>query len=554
MRARNCIPGLLLLALLGGPGCYTGFAGSDHAADGAGDDAADGAGDDEGNADDDGGDTADVEVAPSGLGRLTRIEYQRTVTQIFGEALAADVDFENLPADGRIGRFESNADLAVNIDSVDAYRLVAEDAGEAAGARATELLGCEESPECVAAFITTYGRRVYRRALNDAEVEVFVQFWDAMRSEGDLADAMRLTVTAFLQTPDFLYRLEKGEPGDDGDVRRLTGEEVASRLSYFLWRSGPDDALLDAAEADELDTPEGVLAHAERMLADPRADDTLVRFHIQWLGIDALETQLVDLDRFPEYEALSEDMLDETRRFVLHVFREDDATLATLFTADYSFASPELAAFYGAGVESSGDEGQIALDGRQRRGLLTQASYLTSHARSPERAAIYRGRSLLVDVFCQQLVPPDNVDTAIEFDTTRPAREQIEGATAGPACAGCHQLINPLGFLFENYDGIGGWRTQDGEYPVDAAAEVLGTDIDGEYANATELMLRLGDSPLVAACVARQWMRFALSRPEGPEDETSITEAYENADGDLRAMIGAITQTDVFRHRRLPAP
>jgi hypothetical protein len=552
MIARNhmlILAGSLLL------GCYTGLNGTDPGADAAGDDAGgvDESGDDEGSADE-GGDDTNVDVSPSGLARLTRREYQRTVTAIFGEELVADVVFDALPADGRIGRFESNADLDVNIDSVDAYRLVAEDIGDAAGARVDALLGCEESPECVAAFITAYGRRIYRRPLTEGEVEAFVGFWDATRSEGDLADAMRLTVTTFLQTPDFLYRLEKGEPGDDDDIRRLTGEEVASRLAFFLWQSGPDDALLDAAAAGDLDTPEGVLAQAERLLEDRRADDTLVRFHTTWLGIDALETQIIDAERFPEYEALREDMLDETRRFILHVFREDDASLTKLFSADYSFASPALASFYGEGVESMSDGGKIELDGRQRRGLLTQASYLTSHARSPERAAIYRGRSLLVDVFCQQLVPPDNVDTAIEFDTTRPAREQIENATAGPACAGCHQLINPLGFLFENYDGIGQWRTQDGEYPVDAQAKVLGTDIDGPYANATELVSRLGESPDVAECVARQWMRLALSRSEGPEDETSINAAHEKADGDLRALIVAITQTDAFRYRRVPEP
>lgn len=552
MIARNTtliLAGSLLL------GCYSGLTGTDPGADAAGEDAGetDDPGAEEGNADE-GGDDADVDVSPSGLARLTRREYENTVTAIFGEAIVADVVFDALPADGRIGRFESNADLDVNIDSVDAYRLVAEDIGEAAAAHVDTLLGCDESPECVAMFIADYGRRIYRRPLTDGEVEAFVEFWDATRSEGDVADAMRLTVTTFLQTPDFLYRLEKGEPGDDDDIRRLTGEEVASRLAFFLWQSGPDDALLDAAAAGELDTPDGVLAQAERLLEDRRADDTLVRFHTTWLGIDALETQIVDVERFPEYEALRDDMLDETRRFVLHVFREDDASLTTLFSADYSFASPALAEFYGEGVASRNDGGKIELDGGQRRGLLTQASYLTSHARSPERAAIYRGRSLLVDVFCQQLVPPDNVDTAIEFDTTRPAREQIENATAGPACAGCHQLINPLGFLFENYDGIGQWRTQDGEYPVEAQAKVLGTDIDGRYANATELVSRLGESPDVAECVARQWMRLALSRSEGSEDETSIEAAYDEAGGDLRALIVAITQTDAFRYRRVPKP
>ncbi len=543
---------MLLLCGVSTLGCYTGLSSSDRGASAAADEAGDpGEGGDDGD-DADPDDDADVEVSPSGLARLTRVEYQRTVTAIFGDELVAEVNFDTLPADGRIGRFESNAGLDVNIDSVDAYRLVAEDVGEAAGARANALLGCDESPECVATFIADYGRRIYRRPLTADEVQVYAQFWDAARSQGELANAMRLTVTAFLQTPDFLYRLEKGEPGDDGDVRRLTGEEVASRLSFFLWQSGPDDALLDAAAAGDLDTPEGVLEQAERLLADRRADDTLVRFHTVWLGIDALDTQIVDEERFPAYEDLRDDMLEETRQFILHVFREDDATLATLFSAEYSFASPELAAFYGEGVESTGEGGRIALDGNQRRGLFTHASYLTSHARSPERAAIYRGRSLLVDVFCMQLVPPDNVDTSIEFDSSQSARDQIESATAGPACAGCHQLINPLGFLFENYDGIGQWRTQDGEHPVNAVAEVLGTDIDGEYANATELVQRLGDSEDVASCVARQWMRFALARPAGSEDETSIEAARQNADGDLRALIGAITQTDAFRYRRIP--
>ena len=553
MNARKLVLAFTAVSTIG---CYTGLSGgAPGQADGANDDA--GGADEAGTGESSGGDTgapADADVSPSELARLTRVEYQRTVTAIFGDALAAEVSFDMLPADGKIGRFESNAGLDVNIDSVDAYRIVAEDIGAAAGDSATTLLGCDESPECVSAFIAQYGRRIYRRALADEEVDVFVAFWNSARSEGTLPDAMRLTVTTLLQTPDFLYRLERGGDDDEGPVLRLRGEEVASRLSFFLWQQGPDDALLDAAEAGELDTPAGVLAQAERLLDDPRADDTLVRFHVLWLGIDALETQLVDAERFPDYEALHDDMLEETRRFVLHVFREDEASLATLFSADYSFASPELAAFYGDGVTNVGDEGEVTLDGTQRRGLLTQASFLTAHARSPERAPIYRGRSLLVDVFCQTLVPPDNVDTAIEFDTTQPARDQIEQATSGPSCSGCHQFINPLGFLFENYDGIGQWRTQDGAAPVRADAEVIGTDIDGEYQNATELVRRLGESPEVAKCVARQWMRFALARPEGTEDESSITSAHESANGDLRAMIGAITQTDAFRYRRIPEP
>lgn len=543
--------GLGLLLSTPALGCYTGVSstGGDAADDGTGSGGTS-AGTAGTGADTDG--AGEASVAPSGLGRLTRVEYERSVTAIFGEALVAGVTFDNLPADGKIGRFETNADLNVNIDIVDAYRLVAEDIGAAAGAQAAALLGCDESPECVRAFLVEYGRLVYRRPLTDAELEVFVGFWDASREGGTVQDAMRLVVTAFLQTPDFLYRLERGADGDDGPVRRLTGYEVASRLSFFLWKSGPDAELLDAAEAGLLDDADGVRAQAERLLADPRAEFTILRFHRSWLGIDALDTQLVDATEFPEFEALRDDMAEETERFILHFFREDDAQVGTLFTADYSFASPELAAYYGDGVVDAGPDGSITLDPAQRRGILTHGSYLTAHARTPQRAPIYRGKSLLADVLCMQLVPPPNVNTTIDFDSTASARDQIESATSMGACAGCHQLINPLGFLFENYDGAGHWRTMDGEFPVEAAADVLGTDIDGHYADAPALMSKLAESQQVADCVARQWLRFALSRPEADLDEPSIAAAAGQAGGDMRELVPAITQTDAFRHRRLP--
>lgn len=542
----------LATVLMQGVGCYTGLGAAGGAGADGGDDAATtGASAADGGSTGDSGDAADVAVSPSGLARLTRAEYERTITAIFGDAFASEIDFEKLPSDGKIGRFVSNAGLDVSVDAADAYRVVAEDIGEAAGAHAAELLGCEESPACVSGFVATYGRRIYRRPLSEAELGVFTQFWDGTRETATQADAMRMVVTAMLQTPDFLYLLEKGAEGDDDDVRRLTGFEVGARLSFFLWGQGPDDELLDAAVAGDLDTPEGLRAHVERLLADPRADETIVRFHESWLGIEALETELVDAERFPQFEALRDDMADETRRFVLHVFREDDAQLATLLGADYSFASPELAAFYGDGVTEQGQDGEISLDGSQRRGLLTHASYLTTHARTPERAPIYRGKSLLTDVLCRELVPPQGVSTTIDFDSSSSARQQIEDATAGPTCAGCHKMINPLGFLFENYDGVGQWRTMDGEWPVESAAEVVGTDFDGTYANATEMIDALATSPAAASCVSRQWLRFALSRPDGLEDEGSIDAASQQAGGDMLQLIGALAGTDAFRHRRL---
>ncbi len=496
-------------------------------------------------------DPASAGVSASALERLTRIEYERTVTAVFGEDMVATVHFGDLPADGKIGRFESNVDLNVNIDSIDAYRSIAEEIGEAAAPKAASLMGCAESDACVEGFIRDYGLLLYRRPLTDEQITLYRALWSATRAEGTLGDAVRLTITAMLQAPDFLYRLENGQPGDDDDLRLLDGYELASRLSFFLWKSGPDKALLAAAESGELDTDVGLEAEARRLLADERADYTILRFHSAWLGIDVLETQLVDATAFPEFEALRGDMQAETEQFILHLFRNDDARIEKLFSADYSFASPALASFYGDGVTSVGADGRLALDPKQRMGVLTQASFLTAHARTPSRAAIYRGKSILVDVLCKQLVLPEDVNTAIDFDPTEPARQQIEQATSSAGCKGCHAMINPLGFLFENYDGIGKWRTMEGEHPIDASGEVTGTDVDGKLVGATALAEKLAESDEVAQCLSRQWLRFALSRQDTALDNESVELASDAAEGDMRELMVALTLSDAFRNRRL---
>ncbi|MBL8740671.1 MAG: DUF1592 domain-containing protein, partial [Myxococcales bacterium] len=337
----------------------------------------------------------------------------------------------------------------------------------------------------------------------------------------------------------------------DGEIRPLDAYELASRLSFFLWKSSPDKELLEAAKTGDLDSDEGLETQARRLLADERADYTILRFHSAWLGIDVLGTQLVDPTVFPDFEDLRADMTAETEQFILHLFRNDDARIEKLFAADYSFASPALASFYGDGVTDIGADGQLKLAPNQRLGVLTQASFLTSHARTPSRAAIYRGKSILVDVLCKQLVLPEDVNTTIDFDPTLPARQQIEQATSSAGCAGCHGMINPLGFLFENYDGIGKWRSVEGTYPIDATAEVIGTDIDGEFTGATALAQKLAESDEAAECLSRQWLRFALARQDSALDDESVEIASERAQGDMRELLIALTLSDAFRHRRL---
>jgi hypothetical protein len=491
-------------------------------------------------------------VAPSKISRLTRIEYERTVTAIFGAELLTGVRFDNLPSDSKAGPFESNAPLDVDEDGVDGYRNVAEAIGERAGADAEALLGCEESSACVEGFVQDLGDKLYRRPLDAEAQAAYLKLFEAIRNSGTLSDALRVTVTAMLQSPQFLYRLELGTETSEPDVRRLTGYELAARLSFFLWKTAPDAELIAAAGAGDLDEPEGIEREARRLLTDPRADYTIGRFHLAWLGVAELEEHALDTEAFPDFEALKADMLAETEQFVVDVFHHD-AKLETLLSAPYTFASPALAAFYGSAEPDA--DGKLALDTDQRLGVLTHASFLTAHAKSPKTAAIHRGKAIREQLFCQGLPAPPPVDTIIEPDPSLTTREQIEQKTAPETCAACHTLINPLGFLFENYDAIGRWRTEDNGLPVDASGGISETDVDGDLVGAVELAQALASSETVTSCVSRQWLRFALGRDDGKLDTESIELASERAhqqSGDLRELIVGLTISDAFRHRRVP--
>jgi hypothetical protein len=247
-------------------------------------------------------------------------------------------------------------------------------------------------------------------------------------------------------------------------------------------------------------------------------------------------------------------MEQETERFVLHVFREADATVEGLLTAPYTFATPELASFYGS---DGGDESfaRTALESTERAGLLTQASFLVSHTNEETTAAVHRGKVIREQLLCQSLPLPPPIDTVISPDPALSARQRLEQKTSPASCAACHRLMNPIGFLFEHYDATGRYRDLDGELPVDATGAVPESDIDGTLDGAIALARALAASELVHRCVARQWFRFALGRHDREGDTPSIEEAfahYDRAGRDLRELIVAITRTTAFRHRRLP--
>jgi hypothetical protein len=335
-------------------------------------------------------------------------------------------------------------------------------------------------------------------------------------------------------------------------------------VSFFLWKSMPDDVLLDAAEAGDLDTAEGLRTQAERLLADPRSMAAIEAFHEQWLGLDGphgLESTSKDTELFPAYTpSLEQAMLDEVRAFVRHVFDEDGASLHTLLTARYTFANAELAALYGVEGPTGDALVKVDLDPNERIGLLTQAGVLATRAGFSQTSPTLRGKLVRNEFLCDTVPPPppDVNDVLPPKEDGETKKEQLEAHVSDPSCAGCHVMLDQIGFGFENYDPIGVYRTTDGEFAVDATGNVIADEdgIAGPFDGPIELVERLAASDGVARCVARQWSRFALGRNVADAEAECVVEhaylAFDEADRDLRRLMLEIVMLDSFRHRRLP--
>jgi hypothetical protein len=542
-----------MLGVVASPGCYTGLTAQgddaaieDHADDEAEPEEAELCG------------TAAVGMSP--LRRLTRSQYNHTVRDLLG--ITSDPAAQLAP-DEKVGAFYSNSTAPVSELLAEQYMRAAEQLAEVAISDLGSLLPCDPSSDpaaCGENFVDDFGLRAFRRPLTASERAGLVGLFELGHADVDFAEGIRLVVQAALQSPQFLYHLELGlPPTGGGDVVALDHYEVASRLSYFLWDTMPDDELLQAASAGELDNPDAVRAHAERMLDDPRAADAIASFHQQWLHLDGLAGLEKNGEIYPEFDPeLRDAMSRETTRFADWVIRADDARLETLLTASYSFLDGPLFALYGITPPDEHDPTlPVELDPQQRAGILTHAGVLATHAHADQSSPVHRGMLVREYILCTPLAPPppevDVVPPPLDPDVT--TRERFEQHRADPACAGCHNLIDPLGFGFEHYDGVGAYRTLDVGKPVDASGEVVGTiDINGEFDGAVELAHLLASSEQVRSCVAQQWFSFGLGRQPAEGDSCSfdtVSEVFAESDYDIRELLLALVATDSFRHRRL---
>ncbi len=508
-----------------------------------------------------GPDGCEVTSAPAApLRRLTRWEYDNTVADLLGD--------ESHPAQRFVAEadqfgFDNNAAGAV------LSPVVVEQFEEAAGvlakqatAQMPKLLGCDSSAQgedvCANQFIDAFFRRAYRRALSPPERSRIHDFYRQAKLDSGFEQAISVLVSAALQSPKFLYRLEFGmpAPGTTGAVR-LSSWELASRLSYLLTGSMPDDELLGAAEQNLLATSEQVLAQAARLLTSDRGARVVKNFYRQWAGLN----DLTDLQRKDaSYSAATAQLLaQETETFVDQVIRAGDGTLSTLLTAPYSYMNRDLATFYG--MQGPTDERfvKVALDPQRYSGLMTQAGLMARLAHPGQPSPVLRGKFIREKLLCAPLPPPpNNVDATLPpLDPQATARQQLTQKTGGSPCNTCHTLLNPPGFAFEHFDELGRFRANDHGLALDASGDLTGTDADGPFADHLDLLKLLTQSEQVRACVVVNWFRYAYGRDQAEADACStqqLSRAFESSGGNVKQLLLALTQTPAFMYRTATAP
>jgi hypothetical protein len=493
--------------------------------------------------------------------RMTRFEYNNTVRDLLGDTTN--------PADGfaaeeeALGFNNNAANLTTSAQLAEKYMLAAEGISERATADLASLLPCDPGPpggmneeQCAKDFIDDFVTRAYRRPLTADEKATFLSLWQIGKAETDFTIGAQLVIQAALQAPAFLYRVEFGLPADgDAAVVGLDDWEMASRLSYMLWGSMPDDELFAAAEAGELSTKEQVAAQARRMVELPQARDSVRNFHQQWLDYDRIANVGKSAELFPDWSsAIGQLMREETETFLDQVIFEGEGDLEALLTAPYSYMNAELAEFYGVDAMAGEDFVRVDLDPKERAGLLTLGTLLTINAHSNQTSPVHRGKLVREQFLCDLMPPPpaDVMITVPEPDPTSSARERFAQHSEDEACSGCHVLMDPLGFGFENYDAIARFRTEENNEPIDASGTITASDVNGNFVGAVGLAKKLAGSQDVQSCYAKQWFRYAYGRGETKGDSCTtgwLDAKFAESGGKITELLVALTQTDAFFYR-----
>lgn len=491
---------------------------------------------DEGEDGSDDGVPSDPELARlSRVRRITRVDLDRVLSDLLYLDVAVAQTFpDELPT--LDGYFNDDV-LAVNARFITQLTQTAESLAarvRSEPAAYDQLVGCTTADTaCRDAFLRRFLTRAYRRSASEAELQAYQRLFDAaagLLASGDaFADGVQLAIEAALQSPHFIYRIERGAPDSEGE-RQLTSYELATRLSFLLWGSIPDDELLADAQADALDTSEAITSTAHRMAASPRTTARVLDFHRRWMQMDALLGVSRDPARFPEFSAeLIVDLQQEFALFVEEVTVHERGGVAQLLTAPFAFVNGNTERVYGTGANLDQAFERVDFDaGSPRGGLLTQPAFLTGHSSSNTTTSpILRGVFVLDRLMCFDVpMPPPGAEAteppqpAVEPVTTR---DFFTWKTSMPECQTCHTLINPIGWAFEGFDAIGRYRTTENGASIDASGRATFPGMF-EFDGARSLSSQLLEFEALYTCYAKNWLEYGYGRPMDAQDTATLTE------------------------------
>jgi Protein of unknown function (DUF1592)/Protein of unknown function (DUF1588)/Protein of unknown function (DUF1587)/Protein of unknown function (DUF1585)/Protein of unknown function (DUF1595) len=493
--------------------------------------------------------------------RLNRAEYTNAIRDLLGVEIDGPA---LLPGDDAGYGFDNIADLlsvspSLMLRYLSAAQKIAWLAfGADAGASSNRASSCrpararDEEP-CARLILANLARRAYRRPAQRGDVEELLVFYRKGRSDGGFTGGMRAGLERLLIDPEFLFRIEQEPAGvPPGTAYRVPALALASRLSFFLWSSIPDEELLGMAERGQLTDTSVLERQVRRMLADTRSSALVDNFAAQWLHLRRMETVAPNQGIFPEFDgSLRDAFVSETRLFLESQFRADRSVLE-LLTADYTFVNERLARHYQIPDVHGADFRRVTFDDGRRGGILGQGSLLTVTSYSHRTSPVVRGKWLLENVLGDPPPSPPDVPDLGEFDDNGNAlsiREQMERHRQNPRCAICHARMDPLGFALENFDAVGRWRdvSKTGS-PIDASFTLAdGTNLDGPAGLRRALSDHRGE---FVRTFTSKLLTYALGRGLEPSDAPVVRAIVRSADGGgdrWSSIILAITRSVPFQ-------
>jgi hypothetical protein len=490
------------------------------------------------------------QVGPTPLRRISSLEYKDAVRDLFGTTTDPTAA-SGFPSDEQVGSFIANVVTPLSPTNNEGYMSAAESVSAGFVTRFASASGCAASDAaCAQTYLMKLARRAFHGTL-DADAETALRtLYTNVKQMLDADGAVEAVVRSILLSPRFLFMIEFGTTGTD--FAALTPSEVAGRLAAFIWRSVPEQALLDAADSGGLATSDQITQRAQTMLSDPRGRAMLDDFVLQWLEITDISRISRDDTAFTP--ALRDAMAREITLVFENAVANQSSSFGQLLTSNASYVNADLASLYGATAPATDFASTPLPD--NRRGILTRAAFLTVNAHPQTPSQVLRGKAVREQLLCDRIpAPPSGVERNIPVGSNQTTQQAIDAHTSNPTCSGCHQWLDPIGYAFNAYDKIGRYQDTENGLTVNVQGQIVRgpmSAVTGQFSGAYELEQLLSTNEWVEQCFAVQTTRFALGRDEAASDACSLKsawDAFSTGQFSIRALMVAVTGTYAFSHR-----